>query len=472
MAATIGQDTIAAAATPPGRGGVGIIRVSGPAARNVGEALFASSRADFSGFLPHRLHHGVFLDERGAVLDEILAAFMPGPNSYTGEDVLEFHCHGGPVVLRRGLAAVFASGARPAEAGEFTKRAYLNGRLDLTRAEAVAELINAGSAVQADMAAARLRGLAGDRTQKLRAALEALRAKLCLAVDFPEEDVECLGREEFAEAVEDIAARIRELLSVHERSRPWREGALAVLFGRVNAGKSSLFNALLGRERAIVAALPGTTRDFLEEGLDLDGLPVRLADTAGLRRTDDQVERIGLDRSLELARQADLGLYVVDGAAPFAAGADSADADASISELLLETLGPKRILAVCNKADLPPADPDPAAACAALGFEVVRLSAVTGEGLNDLPAAMRRRLLDGAASPEAARNAPNEREARALAAALEELDGLAADIKALLPYDLLGVRLETAGAFLAEITGEITSDEVVNAVFDAFCIGK
>lgn len=459
-------DIIAAIATPPGKGGLGVIRLSGPGSLEMGGALFHSSRPGFTGFSPYRLHHGTIRDASGRVLDEVLAVFMPGPASYTGEDVLEIQGHGGPAVLRRVLEAVMAAGARPALPGEFTKRAFLNGRMDLSQAEAVAELAGAGNAAQADMALARLRGLVGDRVRELRAALEDLRAKLCLAVDFPDEDVECLSYRDFAAAVDGVTAQTDELLRSFDRSRPWREGALAVLFGRVNAGKSSLFNAFLGRERAIVTASPGATRDFLEEALDLDGLPVRLADTAGLRQAVDEAELLGLDRSRELAAQADLGLYIVDGAAPYAPDDDPED------RRLAESLGPERVIAVVNKADLPQATPDPAGECERMGFTVIRISAKTGLGIDELARLMRERLTGGEESPEPERPVPNLREALALKDARRELAELKEDIALRTPFDLLGVRLETACAKFSEITGEIAPDDVLNSIFASFCIGK
>ena len=457
-------DTIAAVATAPGRGGVGIIRISGPQSPDIAGRLFAASRPDFAGFRPYRLHHGSLRDPSGRLLDEAMAVFMPGPGSYTGEDTVELHCHGSPAVLRAVLAAVLAGGARPAEPGEYTRRAFLNGRLDLSQAEAVAELIAARSDAQADLALARLSGALGRAARELGEALAELRAGICLAVDFPEEEVECLPKAAFADGVAALIERIDALLDAGRRARPFREGAAVALFGRVNAGKSSLFNALLGTDRALVADLPGTTRDYLEEGLDLDGLPVRLIDTAGLRDTPDAVEQAGKERGTRLAGSADLGLFITDGAAPFVSDPES--------EALIARLRPARVLGVLTKADLPRAVPDPAEALAARGIETVAVSSRTGFGLPGLLVALRARLTREAGLPEPDAPAPSAREAASLSAARTELLALADDIRAGLPYDLLGVRLETAGALLADITGETTPDDVLNAVFEKFCIGK
>ncbi|NDY56067.1 tRNA uridine-5-carboxymethylaminomethyl(34) synthesis GTPase MnmE [Desulfovibrio sulfodismutans] len=460
------RDMIVARATPPGAGGLAVIRLSGRGCRQTALALFRSSRPNFTDLRPYRLHHGHLHTPDGRRIDEVLAAFMPGPGSYTGEDTVEISCHGGPATAAAIVAACIAKGARPAGPGEFTLRAFLNGRMDLSQAQAVAELIAAATPVQADMALARLDGAMGRLARELRQGLEALRAGVCLAVDFPEEDVECLSREEFAARAADVSDRIRKLLEANRRARPFREGASVVLFGRVNAGKSRLFNALLGRERAIVTGVPGTTRDYLEETLDLSGMPVRLTDTAGLRETGDEAEAVGRDRGEKRVKAAELALFVVDGAHPLADGDDDA------RELALaRTLGPARVMAVANKADLPPGDPDPAAVLADMGFETIRVSARTGAGLDALAAAMEHRLGAGYA-PAVDDVVPNQREAAALSQALDELADLSRDIDSGVPYDLLGVRLETACAALSDITGEMTPDAVLASIFETFCIGK
>ncbi|MDR0466124.1 MAG: tRNA uridine-5-carboxymethylaminomethyl(34) synthesis GTPase MnmE, partial [Deltaproteobacteria bacterium] len=306
------NDTIAAVASPVGTGGVGIVRVSGPAAKPILARIFLPRSSRFSDFKPWTLHRGRVLDERGNVLDDALVVFMPGPRTFTGEDVAEVHCHGGMALLGALLEGILALGARLAQAGEFSRRAFLNGRMDLTQAEAVAELIAAPGREGVLLSAAKLDGLLGGRIGALRAKLEDLRMRLCVAVDFPEEETECLDRAEFVLALEDVSLAVRELLANYKRNRCLLEGALVVLAGRTNVGKSSLMHALLGRERALVTAVAGTTRDFLEERLHLDGLPTRLVDTAGLRESSDEAERLGVAASRRCMEEADVILFVLD----------------------------------------------------------------------------------------------------------------------------------------------------------------
>ncbi|PTN37235.1 tRNA uridine-5-carboxymethylaminomethyl(34) synthesis GTPase MnmE [Desulfonatronum sp. SC1] len=482
--------TIAAVATPLGHGAVGIIRVSGPRAKVAVLARFTSLHPKFTDFRPYHLHHGHILGEDGRILDEVLAAFMPGPGSFTGEDVVEIHCHGAPVVLQAVLESILAQGVLPAGPGEFTQRAFLNGRMDLTQAEAVAEIIAATSPSASLLAQTKLSGALSSWLHDLRSTLEELRAQLCLAVDFPEEDLECLAPEDFLRAVERIRDQIRAVLDNSRRNRIWNDGALCVLSGAVNAGKSSLLNLLLGRERAIVSATPGTTRDYLEERLFLQGLEVRLVDTAGVRQDADAVERAGLSLARELQERADVILLVMDNAtqgeglaATFQAAfppetpsarQPAADLNQELPEpkSILEIFPVSKTLVVANKADLPPAAPEPVVALARLGYAVVHLSAKTGQGLDALQNAMRSMLTSKAPTPRPDTLTPNLRQSLALERADQELTLLRADIHADLPYDLLGVRLESVSVILAEITGEITSTDVLESIFSKFCIGK
>jgi len=461
------NDTIVARATAPGAGAVAIIRVSGPRALAVLGRIFRHGRPAPETPPARRLAHGFIVDRDGRIVDEVLAAFMPGPHSYTGEDCVEIQGHGGPAVTRGVLEEVLAAGARLAAPGEFTKRAFLNGKLDLSQAEAVAELVSAPGRGAARLALDTLRGHLGGRVASMRERLTDLRAQICLAVDFPEDEAEFTGSRDFARGVGEVLDEIVKLLADFKRAGPIRDGALAVLAGPVNAGKSSLLNALIGRDRAIVSAVAGTTRDYLEESVDLDGLAVRLVDTAGLRAGAGDIERLGMDKSLALMDDADLVVLVLDQAAGAAA-----DEQARILEAAARR-GPRWTLVAANKADLAPCRASPVDTLRRLGFETASVSAKTGLGLEALAAAMRARILGGRGgeiSPDAA--VPNLRQAGALEEAGGELRALLEDAAAGLPPDCLGVRLETACAALGEITGEITPEGVLEAVFSRFCIGK
>lgn len=458
-------DTITAIATASGPGAVGIVRVSGPEAAALASALFRSAHAGFTGLKPRRLHHGSLVDASGRVLDEVLAAYMPGPGSFTGEDVVELFCHGGPAVLRAVLEELLGLGARLARPGEFTLRAFLNGKLDLTQAEAVAETIAAPTRAALHLAQMKLSGALSRRIGALRAVLESLRARLCLAVDFPDEDVECLPLPALRQEVLAAAEDVERLLAAVARTRAWREGALAVLAGLVNAGKSSLLNALTGRRRAIVSEEPGTTRDYLEESIDLDGLVLRLADTAGLRQAAAgvcAVEAEGQNMSRELMERAEAVLYVLDASKPLA------DADRAA----LAGLAAARTLVLLNKADLPVAEPDLAGQLAGQGFRALCVSARTGAGLEEAAQVLRGLITAGRAEPDVDEIAPNARQALVLRRAHAELLALADDAEAGQPYDILGVRLEAACRLLSELTGEIAPDEVLEQIFSRFCIGK
>lgn len=471
---TAGSDTIAAVATAPGAGGVGIIRISGPNALAIITAMFRPSSPAFKGFTPRMLHHGHVLDAEGREADDALVVYFKGPNSFTGEDCAEIQGHGGPAVLAALLESVFSRGARMADRGEFTRRAFLNGRLDLSQAEAVAELIAAPSREGVYLASAKLDGLLGRRVADLRSRLEYLRQRVCLAIDFPDEEGECLPPQEFSAITHEVADGIRTLLAGYERARCWREGALVVLAGQVNAGKSSLMNAFLGRNRAIVTEKPGTTRDYLEEHTSLAGLPVRLVDTAGLREhSEDSIELEGMKRGQEMAENARCILLVLDGKKALTADDESSDQQTVFSafteeQVLLDKLGRQRCIAVWNKAD---AAPLPGNVTDFFGAPLLAVSAKSGMGIDTLCSAVRSLCL-GEAAPEEGDIAPNLRQADKLKQALTALDALQTAIALSMPPDLCSIHLEAASAHLADITGLNTTEDTLNSIFESFCIGK
>ena len=464
------EETIAAIATAPGVGGIGIIRVSGPASKTVLEKVFQPAGKSFTEYVPWKLHHGHIVSDDGARLDDALAVFMPGPHTFTGEDVAELHCHGGPALLSLILDEVLRI-ARPARRGEFSRRAFLNGRMDLSQAEAVAELIAAPSKEGAELALGKLDGILSRRVAALREQLETLRANMCLAVDFPEDEVDGMERDALLAGIRTVSESVGNLLAGVERTRCWREGVVIALAGPVNAGKSSLMNALLGRSRAIVTEQPGTTRDFLEESVMLAGLPARLVDTAGLRPvgwgTQDAIEAEGIRMGLARASEADVCVVLIDGMQGLV--------DETLS--LLKNLNAQRTIVAWNKNDVAPAPSDFIAgrgpwniACAGR----VVLSARTGQGLEELALLVRSIVLgsQGARASLQDEVAPNVRQAVALQRAYTALCDLAVDVTQALPYELCLIRLEEAAQALGSVTGIDTTDEVLNRIFESFCIGK
>ena len=464
-------DTIAAIATPPGSGGIGIVRLSGPRAKEVLARMFLPLSALVENFIPWHLHRGRVIDWNGEALDDALAVFMPGPRTFTGEDVAEIHSHGGAYLVQAVLESALRYGARQAERGEFSRRAFVNGRIDLSQAEAVAELIAAPSREALRYGLNRLEGLLGQRTVELRDELEVLRAQMCLAVDFPEEEVEGMEPEALCQVLDGVMHSVRRLLAGSRRAQIAQQGALVVLAGAVNAGKSSLLNALLGRERALVTDIPGTTRDFLEETCLLDGLPVRLTDTAGLRQAAEMVEQLGVTRSREKLLQADLVVLVLDGGKLGEAGAAAETCPDPAASEVLDSAGDTPLLVVWNKCDIcmpkvfPPRWIGPRTCCA--------VSALSDTYVEELAGTLRAVLLGGSAgsAPEEGL-APNARQSLALENALKELEGLRADVVAGQPYDCCAVRLDMAAAYLGEVTGLSSPAEVLNSIFAQFCIGK
>ncbi|MFP4614588.1 MAG: tRNA uridine-5-carboxymethylaminomethyl(34) synthesis GTPase MnmE [Thiohalorhabdus sp.] len=434
--------TIAAIASPPGRGGVGVVRVSGPAARAIG--LRVSGRRDLE---PRYCHFATFRDSRGEPLDQGLVVFFPGPRSFTGEDVVELHGHGGPAVLNGILQAAYDAGAVPAEAGEFTRQAFLNGRMDLSQAEAVAELIEADSLAGARAALRSLEGELGRQVEQLAEELADLRVFVEGALDFPDEDVDFLATGDLRGRLAGIRERFTRLRRRASTGVRLSEGFLVVLAGRPNAGKSSLLNRLAGRDSAIVTERAGTTRDVLREKVALEGFHVELADTAGLRETEDPVEREGVRRARELVERADLVLFLVDSQQGWTPG------DAREWDRLPED----RRVALWTKADLAPSGGQPAVS-------------TTGEpGIAPLEDLLRSRLsLQGGGDALGARQRHLEildRVGREMANAAETLDHYGSG-------DLVAQDLRRAHAALGEITGRVHSDDLLGRIFATFCIGK
>ena len=445
------RDTIAAAATPPGRGGIGIVRISGPGVRRIAESLL--------GKLPRPRLATIadFVDAADQRIDQGLALFFPGPHSFTGEDVLELHGHGGPVVLDMILSRTLELGARLAGPGEFSERAFLNGKLDLAQAEAVADLIEAGSELAVRSALRSLEGEFSRRVQALVEGLTRLRMIVEAAIDFPDEEIDFLADAHVLQELDVLEGDIMQLLASTQQGVLLHDGMTVVLAGPPNAGKSSLLNALAQSETAIVSPIPGTTRDVLRERIHIDGMPLHIVDTAGLRQSRDEIESEGIRRARQQMERADRILLVLDDAAGVGMPAD-------VLSLLPSEL-PRTV--VRNKIDLSGRE---AGATNASGVVEIALSARTGAGLDEL-----RRHMKECMGYQAAGEGVFIARRRHLDAVRRALDCLVrgrTQLKQSHAGDLLAEDLRLAQRALSEITGEFTSDDLLGRIFSSFCIGK
>ena len=451
------RETIAAVATAQGRGGVGIVRVSGPRARALAITLSGLEPK------PRHAHYGPWHDNDGEVIDQGLLLFFPGPHSFTGEDVLELQGHGGPVVLDMLLQRCLELGARQARPGEFSERAFLNDKLDLAQAEAIADLIEASSAQAARNALRSLQGEFSRRVHDLTEQLIALRIYVEAAIDFPEEEIDFLADGHVLNLLDGVRGDLSTVLREAGQGALLRDGMTVVIAGRPNAGKSSLLNALAGREAAIVTEIAGTTRDVLREHIHIDGMPLHVVDTAGLRDTDDQVERIGVERALKAIGEADRILLVVDSTA-----AESADPFALWPEFLDSRPAPERVTLIRNKADLS-GEPVQLETCAD-GHVTLSLSAKSAEGLDMLREHLKACM--GYEQTAESGFSARRRHLEALRQASGHLEHGRAQLTLAGAGELLAEDLRQAQQALGEITGAFSSDDLLGRIFSSFCIGK
>ncbi|MGC2108037.1 MAG: tRNA uridine-5-carboxymethylaminomethyl(34) synthesis GTPase MnmE [Candidatus Korobacteraceae bacterium] len=461
------DDTIVAIATPPGRGGIGVVRLSGSDARNIALPMLRLAHEIEAG----RTHFGELIDPAtGERIDEVVVTYFAKPHSYTADDVVEMSCHGSPVVLRHVVEIAIDAGARLAEPGEFTMRAFLNGRIDLTQAEAVRDLIDSQTFYQAQVAARQLEGALSKRLQPTKQKLVKLIATMEAGVDFAEDDVSVIPDQQILARLTAIRAPLTELLASFAFGKVVHEGLTLAIVGAPNVGKSSLFNRLVERERAIVTATPGTTRDLVTETVAIEGIPVRLIDTAGIRPTTDEAESIGVRKSMEALAEADVVLIVLDSSA-------KNPADSGFVELLGKTEGRARLVVV-NKVDLmkdriagirfqkqdgkhPPINlPDS-----------VQTSALTGEGIDELRNKILQ-LVGGDGAQQESAFLTNVRQQKLVEESIAALDTAAAAVPQKIPHEMILLDLYGALRPLDDITGATTADDILNLIFSSFCIGK
>ncbi|MCW8331494.1 tRNA uridine-5-carboxymethylaminomethyl(34) synthesis GTPase MnmE [Photobacterium sp. SDRW27] len=450
-------DTIVAQATPPGRGGVGIIRVSGPKANEVAQAVAGRElKTRYAEYLP-------FKNEDGSALDQGIALFFKGPNSFTGEDVLELQGHGGPVLMDMMIKRILKiDGIRPARPGEFSERAFMNDKLDLAQAEAIADLIDASSEEAAKSAFQSLQGAFSTRVNELVEALIHLRIYVEAAIDFPEEEIDFLSDGKVSGDLNGIIERLDAVRREANQGAIMREGMKVVIAGRPNAGKSSLLNALSGKDSAIVTDIAGTTRDVLREHIHIDGMPLHIIDTAGLREASDEVERIGIERAWEEIQQADRVLFMVDGTTTDAT--DPKEIWPDFIERLPENMG---LTVIRNKVEL---TGEEAGICHVNNPTLIRLSARTGAGVENLREHLKECM--GFAGTTEGGFMARRRHLEALERAAGHLETGKDQLEGYMAGEILAEELRLAQQHLSEITGEFTSDDLLGRIFTSFCIGK
>jgi len=455
--------TIAAIATPPGPGGIGIIRISGPEAKAILTRLFRPLKARPT--VSHQLTYGWLIDPANErTLDEVMAVFMAASHSYTCEDVVEIQCHSSYLVLQEILAVVLKHGAVLAEPGEFTKRAFLNGRIDLTQAEAVVELLQAKTGEGLQIALSQLQGSLHDQIGTIRDGLVAIRAVIEVAIDFPDEDLEIINPKEMLNNLHlNVISPLGELIADAERGKIFREGISVVIMGRPNVGKSSLLNSLLQEDRAIVTEIPGTTRDIIEEYLNIKGIPVRIIDTAGIRENAEAVEEIGIKKARQKQESADLVLMVVDSAMELS----------EEDHALAASINNQHVILVLNKTDLVPGKDLQPYRDAFPKFTPVEISAKEHQGLAGLEEAIFSKVSDSSDHWDPGHTAvPNVRHTNSLVGALAASRQLAEALQENLPPDLVAIEVQSALDHLSDIIGETTTEDVLDMIFTRFCLGK
>ena len=470
------EDTIAAISTPPGEGGIGIIRLSGPKAIEIAENIFRKTLVGAPpcgcpegrhGGLPlqlqksHTVHHGHIVDQEENVIDEVLVTVFRKPKSYTAEDVVEISAHGGSHVLKKILSLAFSRGARHAEPGEFTKRAFLNGRMDLAQAEAVLDLIRAKTDRSLEAALRQLEGKLSKVLETLKDQLMKLYAHIEAYLDFPDEHLEIYSNQEFTKRFQNISDQMKQLLASFSRGQILRDGAMVVIVGRPNVGKSSLLNALLEKDRALISEIPGTTRDALEESVEIEGLWIRMVDTAGLWSSPHPLDRAAMEQARNYMKEGDLFLWLVDASEGFL-GEDKA---------VFDQLAGRKIIAVVNKIDVVPHPPFQELKTLVAEGEIYFLSAKTGEGIKPLEEKIVRSILEDEVGQELVM-ITRLRHQHALETALRSLEKSDQAFSAKESLEFVALDLKQALDSMRELIGEVYSEDLLDVIFSEFCIGK
>lgn len=459
------DDTIAAIATPLGEGGIGIVRISGPEAINIGKTVFKAKYNhnwfDGPGF---RMVYGHIINPKtNETVDEVILSLMRKPKSFTGEDVVEINCHGGILPLRKILEVVLNCGARLAEPGEFSKRAFLNGRLDLAQAESIIDIIRAKTDTGLKISVNHLQGQLSSIVNNIQHDILGILAQIEANIDFPEDEVDEVSYNNILKQTKNIKDQVEKLIASADTGRIYRDGVQTIIIGRPNVGKSSLLNALLKENRAIVTDIPGTTRDIIEEIINIGGIPLKIIDTAGLRETDDIVEKIGVEKSKELIKKADLILFIID----------AADGFKPEDQEILKMICQNKVILIINKIDLH-YDHDIQDEIAKNFPEIpqIEVSALYGTGIELLEQKISEMVLQGQVSVDDQVLVTKLRHKQALQKALRHLEDVILGIEANIPLDLISIDLKAAWEAIGEITGTTVSEDLIDRIFNDFCIGK
>ena len=452
------KNTIAAIATPHGTGGISVIRISGDNSIEICDKIFKSkSGKKLADVKSHTIHYGHIV-KGNEVIDEVLVSVMRSPNTFTREDTVEINCHGGLVVTEKVLLLALESGATLASPGEFTKRAFLNGRIDLSQAEAVIDIINSPSSLALSVAANQLGGALSSDINSIRDTVLEILAQINVTVDYPEEDIDEIEKDELTNKLKEAKNRISNLLDTSHRGKLIKDGINTVICGKPNVGKSSILNLLARDSRAIVTDIAGTTRDVIEERITLGNVVLNVYDTAGIRNTQDTIENLGIDKSKECIKNAELILFITDSSA----GIDEDDKE------IFDSIENKNVIIIHNKADIATAVTDSIFE----GFAQINLSAKTGYGLDELSGTIESMFKLGKISAGDNNAITNLRHKESLASALASISAAIEALENYIPFDMVSIDLTDCASFLGEITGKTISEEIVDKIFARFCLGK